>query len=343
MSAAPLAPLASQKPVVSFGEVMLRLSPPGQERLFQSPSLQTYFGGSEANTAVGLAHLGVPSDFVTRVPDNPVGEAMLGALRREGVGVRGVVKGGSRLGIYFVESGADLRAMRVVYDRAGSAFSEMQPAEVDWDATLAAAGWFHVSGISLALGAGPARCVLEAARAARRHGVPVSLDLNYRPALWTGRDPRGLVRPVAELCDLVIGNPGAVKAMLGVETTAAAPEPPEALRATAERLRAELGCRRVALTRREVVSSSEHGWSAVLYDAEEGRFAESRRYQVRVVDRVGGGDSFNAGLIFGLLNGYDNQRALDFATAASALKLTIPGDFNRVTADEVHRLLEPGR
>jgi 2-dehydro-3-deoxygluconokinase len=335
--------VSESKRVISFGEVMLRLSPPGFERLFQSPGLQTYFGGSEANTAVSLAHLGLTSDFVTRVPDNAVGEAVLGTLRREGVGVRGVIRGGARLGIYFVESGADLRAMRVVYDRAGSAFATMSADDVDWDATLEGASWFHVSGISLALGSGSAESVRRAATAARARGIPVSLDLNYRPALWTGRDPRELVRPVAALCDTIIGNPGAVKAMLGVETPATAPEPPEALRATALALRKELGCRRVALTRREVISSSEHGWSAVLYDATGDSFVESRRYQVRVVDRVGGGDSFNAGLIYGLLEGYDNQRALDFATAASALKLTIPGDFNRVTADEVHRLLEPAR
>ena len=335
--------MTANQRVVSFGEVMLRLSPPGFERLFQSPALQTYFGGSEANTAVSLAHLGIASDFVTVVPDNAVGEAVLGTLRREGVGVRDVQKGGTRLGVYFVEGGADIRAMRVVYDRAGSAFAQMGADAVDWDAVLEGATWFHVSGISLALGSGPAESVLRAATAARARGIPVSLDLNYRPALWTGRDPRELVRPVAALCDTIIGNPGAVKAMLGVATPAAAPEPPEALRATARALGEQFGCRRVALTRREVISSSEHGWRAVLYDASGDVFAESRRYQVRVVDRVGGGDSFNAGLIYGLLNGYDDQRALDFATAASALKLTIPGDFNRVTADEVHRLLEPAR
>jgi 2-dehydro-3-deoxygluconokinase len=280
---------------------------------------------------------------VTRVPDNAVGEAVLGTLRREGVGVAGVLRGGARLGIYFVESGADIRAMRVVYDRAGSAFAMMGADAVDWDALLDGAAWFHVSGISLALGSGPAESVLRAARAAKARGIPVSLDLNYRPALWVGRDPRDLLRPLAALCDTIIGNPGAVKAMLGIETDAPAPEPPLALYETARALGSTFGCRRVALTRREVLSSSEHGWSAVLFDREHDAFVESRRYQVRVVDRVGGGDSFNSGLIYGLLGGYDNQRALDFATAASALKLTIPGDFNRVTADEVHRLLEPAR
>jgi 2-dehydro-3-deoxygluconokinase len=328
------------KRVVAFGEIMLRLSPPGQERFFQSPQLRTFFGGSEANTAASLAHFGVRSEFVSRVPRNAVGDAALAALRAEGVSVEDVVRAGDRLGIYFVESGADLRALRVVYDRAGSAFSQIAPGELNWKELLAGADWFHVSGITPALGEGPAESASEAVQAARALGVNVRIDLNYRPALWGERNPRATMQPLVQGCDLLIGNPGAVAVMLGIGTAGTRPEPPEALRATAARLHRELGCRQVALTRREVLSASEHGWSAALYDGTTGELYMSRRYQVRLVDRVGGGDSFGAGLIYGLLDGRNGDAALEFATAASALKLTVPGDFNRISADEAERLLE---
>lgn len=328
------------KRVVSFGELMLRLSPPGDERLFQSPQLRTFFGGSEANVAASLAHFGLRSDYVTRIPEGAVGDAAVAALRAEGVGMRGIVRGGDRLGIYFVESGSDLRPMRVVYDRAGSALSRLDPAELDWERLLSGADWFHVSGITPALGEGPAAAAREAVAAARSLGVRVSVDLNYRPALWTGRDPVPVARELVRGCSLLVGNPGAVSAMLGIDTPGGRPEPPEALRATAERIEAELGCAAVALTRREVVSASEHGWSAVLHDRRSGELHVSRRWQVRVVDRVGGGDSFVAAIVHALLCGRAGGDALEFATAASALKLTIPGDFNRVGADEVERVLQ---
>lgn len=320
------------KRVVSFGELMLRLSPPGQERLFQSPQLRTYFGGSEANVAVSLAHLGVRSDYVTRLPSNAVGDAAVSALRAEGVGVRGVLRGGDRMGIYFVESGADLRALRVVYDRAGSSFSQIEPDEVDWESLLHGAAWLHLSGITSALSEGAARASQQAADAARTLGVRVSVDLNYRPALWQGRDPIPTIRPLVQGCSVLIGNPGAVAAMLGIET-----EGDDALLDTARRVSAELGAGMVALTRREVISASEHGWSAALYD--RGELHLSRRHQVRVVDRVGGGDSFAAALIYALLDGREAREGLEFAVAASALKLTIPGDFNRVSVDEVERIV----
>ena len=328
--------------VVSFGELMLRLSPPGQERLFQSPQLRTWFGGAEANVAASLAHLGVRSDYITRLPANALGDAALGALRAEGVDVRGVVRGGARLGLYFLESGADLRPLRVVYDRAHSAFSELTAGAIDWDAALRGASWLHVSGVTAALGEGPLACVREALAAARTHGATVSLDLNYRPALWAGRDPRAVMQPLARLCDVLIGNPGAVATMLGVETAGTMPEPPDALRDAAARAAAEYGCARVALTQREVLSAGEHAWSATLFDAAGGEFHRSARYQVRLVDRVGGGDGFAAGLIYALLCGRSPHDALRFAAAAGALKLTIPGDFNRVTVDEVDGLLQSG-
>jgi 2-dehydro-3-deoxygluconokinase len=329
--------------VVTFGEVLLRLSPPGQERLFQSPALRPYFGGSEANVAASLAHFGARVEHVTRVPANAVGEAALAALRAEGVGVRAVARGGSRLGIYFVESGADVRPLRVVYDRAHSAFAEMEPDDVHWDGVMRGAEWFHVSGISPALGEGPLRATHAALDAARAAGVPVSLDLNYRPALWQGRDPRPILQPIARRAQLLIANPGAIQVMLGINTEGTPPERPAALRETARRVHETFGCARVAITQRETLSASEHGWQAHVWEAEDGSLASSARYQVRVVDRVGGGDSFVAGLLHALLEGRPAADAVRFATAASALKLTIPGDFNRVTADEVERFLSTTR
>jgi 2-dehydro-3-deoxygluconokinase len=204
---------------------------------------------------------------------------------------------------------------------------------------LRGADWLHLSGITPALGEGPARAAIGAAKAARQEGVPVSLDLNYRPALWGGRDPRPFVEPLAAASDLLVGNPGAFAAMLGVATPEGAGD--ELVLASVRRVHEQLGCARVAVTRREVRSASQHGWSACLFDGATGQLHTSRRYDVNVVDRVGGGDSFVAGLLHALRAGDPPGRALEFATAASALKLTIPGDFNRVSADEVDRLLAP--
>lgn len=325
------------KRIVCFGELMLRLSPPGDERFFQSPSLRTWFGGSEANVAVGLAHLGTPASYITRLPANPVGDAALAALRADGVDTRDIVRGGSRMGIYFVEPGADIRPMRVVYDRAGSSFSQIAADEVDWASVLRGADWLHLSGITPALGDGPSASALAAAKAARRESVPVSVDLNYRPALWAGRDPRPHVEPLARASDLLIGNPGAFAAMLGVATPPTAGD--DLVHAAARRVNEQLGVARVAVTRRDVRSASLHGWNACLYDGTTKQFHASRRYDVNVVDRVGGGDSFAAGLLHALRAKRPPAEALEFATAASALKLTIPGDVNRVSEEEVDRLL----
>jgi 2-dehydro-3-deoxygluconokinase len=312
--------------VVTFGELLLRLSPPGDEPLLASPRLDTCFGGAEANVAVALCHLGVPCDYATRLPANPLGDAALEALRREGVGTRWVARGGERLGLYFVEPGADLRTMRVVYDRAGSAFAQLDPGSIDWSAVLAGANWLHATGITPALGDGPAHALAAATARARAVRLPVSLDLNYREALWQGRDPRPVVEPLARQADLVIGNAAAVRAMLGVD----APDG-----TLAERIADRVGCRYVAVTQREVLGARTHGWSAVLYHAETRRRAASRRYEVHVVDRVGGGDSFAAALIARLLGGAPPADALEFAVAAGALKLTVAGDFSRASVADV--------
>jgi len=316
--------------VVAFGELLLRLSPPGEQRLFDSPELQTFFGGAEANVAVALSHLGLEADYVTRLPEGPLGDAALDALRREGVGTASILRGGARMGLYFVEPGADLRTMRVLYDRAGSALAQMDPGAIDWALVLTGADWFHSTGITPALGDGPAAVLTRAIARARAARVPVSLDLNYREALWRGRDPRGLIEPLARQADVLIGNREAVGALLGVEATGDALGP-----LLAERY----GSRLVAITQREILGAREHAWSATLYDAAASALACSRRHVVRVVDRVGGGDSFAAGLIAALLRAQTPAAALDFAVAAGALKLAVPGDFGRATAEDVERLV----
>ena len=312
--------------VVTFGELLLRLSPPGEERLLASPQLVTYFGGAEANVAVALCHLGVPCDYVTRLPENPLGDAGLEVLRREGVGIRWIARGGERLGLYFVEPGADIRTMRVVYDRAASALAQIDPASIDWAAVLADADWFHATGITPALGEGPARALTEAVTQAHAARCPVSIDLNYREALWRGRDPRPVIEPLVRRADLVIGNAAAVRTMLGIEA------PDSSL---AQRIADTLGCRYVAVTQREAIGARTHAWSAVLYDAAARQSAASRREEVTVVDRVGGGDCFAAALIARLLAGAPPADALEFAVAASALKLTVPGDFSRASVADV--------
>ena len=325
--------------MVTFGELLLRLSPPGEERLFESSDLVTCFGGAEANVAVALSHFGVRCDYVTRAPDNPIGDAGVAALAREGVGTEWIARGGERLGIYFVEPGADLRTMRVVYDRAGSAFARIEPRAVDWPRVLAGADWFHSSGITLALGDGAAATLAGAVGCARAQGVRVSFDLNYREALWRDRDPRPLVEPLVRQAQLLIGNAAALGAMLAIEADDGSLATPERARELAQRLADRFGVERVALTRREILGPRQHGWSAVLYDAETRAFAQSRRHCVQVVDRVGGGDSFAAALIARLLAGDRPAAALEFAVAASALKLTVPGDFSRASVAEVEELL----
>jgi 2-dehydro-3-deoxygluconokinase len=328
--------------VVCFGEIMLRLSPPGVERLLQSALLHATFGGGEANVAVSLAHFGVDSHYVTRLPANLVGDAALRTLRGEGVRVEHVQRGGSRLGIYFLESGASQRPSTVVYDRAHSALSEMTPGTVPWDEVFAGATWFHWTGITPALGSNTAGCVGEAIAAASRAGAKVSVDLNYRRTLWSETQAQEVMRPLVTGADLVIANEEDLQTVLGV--TPAGVDVRSGVLDVA-RYRDAAACvaqtfrvSRVAITLRESLSASDNGWSGVLYDAASGRTSHSQRYAIRVVDRVGAGDSFAAGLIFGLVQEWDADASLRFAVAAGALKHTIPGDFNRVSVREVEQL-----
>lgn len=326
--------------VVALGELLMRLSPPGDERLLQSARLETSFGGSEANVAVGLAQFGVPVEYVSCLPENSVGDAAIRALRAEGVGVRGIARGGPRVGLYFLERGADVRALRTVYDRAGSSFALAAPADFPLDTVLPGASWLHLSGIVPALGDRAVALARHAIDRARAHGARVSLDLNHRPALWSGRDPRPLIEPVVQGIDLLVGNPGAMSLMLGEHSAGEMPEPPDALADTSARIAARFDIPRIVTTQRELISASEHGWQAWAFERGQQAVSHGGRYRVRLVDRVGGGDAFVAGLLAELHAGEGLHDAVRFATAAGALKLTIPGDFPRTTRDEVLRLME---
>ena len=328
--------------VVTFGEIMLRLSPPGFERLFQSPVLSAVFGGGEANVAVSLAHFGLTSRYVTCLPPHAIGDAAVRALRAEGVDTRFVVRGGDRVGIYYAETGASQRASTIVYDRARSAISEMDPGAVDWPAVMSGASWFHVSGITPALGSRAAEATKAAITAAKHAGARVSVDLNYRKKLWSEMQAQETMRPLMARVDVVIANEEDLQAVLGVPVAGADVSAGSldvaGYRTAAERVTRDYGPALVAVTLRESLSASDNGWSAILWDARNHTLHQSQRYVVRLVDRIGGGDSFAAGLVYGLLTGRSHDDALRFAVAASALKQTIPGDFNRVTVGEVDAL-----
>ena len=328
--------------VVTFGEIMLRLSPPGFERLLQSPSLVATFGGGEANVAVSLAQFGLDSWYVTRLPKNPIGDAALRVLRAEGVRTDAIARGGDRVGIYFAESGASQRASVVVYDRATSAISEMTPGTIDWAKVFDGAAWFHVTGITPALGANAVGCTNEAVTAAKKAGAKISVDLNFRKKLWTEAAAQQVMRPMMANIDVVIANEEDIQAVLGLRVDNAdvvgGHLDVNAYRTAAQHITRELGPSMVAITLRESLSASDNGWSAVLWDGKANQFHQGQRYDLRLVDRIGGGDSFAAGLIYALVTGRSPADSLRFAVAASALKHSIPGDFNRVSVDEVDRL-----
>ena len=328
--------------VVTFGEIMLRLSPPGHERLLQSPMLSATFGGAEANVAVSLAHWGFESHFVTRVPAQAIGDAAIRALRAEGVRIDHVLRGGERLGIYFAESGASQRPSTVIYDRAHAAIADIDPGAIDWADVLRGATWFHVSGITPALGPKPARCVADALAAARAANVTTSLDLNYRRKLWQPADAQAMLRPLLKDVHLVIANEEDLQSALGLDVPGVDVQSgrvnAESYRDVTRRV-CELGPRMAAVTLRESLSASDNGWSALLAGVDFPDVFESQRYDIRLVDRIGAGDAFAAGLIYGVTTGLAPLVSLQFAVAAGALKHTVPGDFNRVSVDEVMRLV----
>jgi 2-dehydro-3-deoxygluconokinase len=328
--------------VVTFGEIMLRLSPPGFERFLQTPSFVATFGGGEANVAVSLAQFGLESYYVTRLPKHEIGEAAVRALRAEGVRTEFIARGGDRVGIYFVEAGASQRASNVIYDRARSSISEIEPGTIDWSRVFDGAAWFHTTGITPALGDKAVAATREAIGAAKKAGAKISVDLNFRKKLWSEAQAQNVMRPLMREVDLVIANEEDIQSVLGLEVpntdVTSGHLNLEGYQAVAGRLSEEFGPPLVAITLRESISASDNGWSAALWDNGTRTFVRSQRYDVRLVDRVGGGDSFAAGMIFGLTSGRSPEDTLRFAVAASALKQTIPGDFNRVSVAEVDRL-----
>jgi 2-dehydro-3-deoxygluconokinase len=332
--------------VVTFGEIMLRLSTPGFERFIQAGSFDVNYGGGEANVAVSLANYGIPVDYITRLPDNDIGKAAAMTLRKYGVGTGNIVWGGERMGIYFLETGAVSRASKVIYDRAYTSISTIEPGMVDWDKVFESAIWFHWTGITPAISESTARVCLEAIKVAGKKGITVSTDLNFRKNLWKyGKKASEVMPELVAGCDVILGNEEDAEKVFGIK--------PEGVDVTGGHVDAaayESVCRqlmqqfpkakKVIITLRGSINANHNTWSGILFDGM--KLYTAPQYDItHIVDRVGGGDSFMGGLIYGLLTyGNDDRKALHFAVAASCLKHTIPGDFNLVTVGEVEKLMQ---
>jgi 2-dehydro-3-deoxygluconokinase len=335
------------KKIVTFGEIMLRLTPPGYRRLSQASSFEVIYGGGESNVAVSLANYGLPTEFVTRLPDNDIGECALMEMRKRNVGTQHIARGGERLGIYFLEIGAVARGSKVVYDRAHSGMASIEKGMIDWEAVFKDAQWFHWTGITPAISQGAADACLEAVQTANRMGITVSTDLNYRKNLWNyGKKPAEVMPDLVAGCDVILGNEEDAEKHFGIEPEGVDVTKGDTIDAQAytsvcqQLMKRFPRCKKAIITLRGSISASHNTWSGVLYDGKT--LYEAPTYQITdIVDRVGGGDSFMGGLIYGLLT-YpdDDQRALDFAVAASCLKHTIYGDANLVTVAEVEKLMQ---
>lgn len=326
--------------VVTFGELMLRLAPNGYYRFFQDDQLQATFGGGEANVAVSLANYGVDASFVTKLPTHAIGQAAVNSLRKYGVDTSKIVRGGDRVGIYFLEKGASQRGSVCIYDRAHSAIQEAAPSDFDWDAIFDGVDWFHFTGITPALGQNLVEICRQACKAAKAHGVKISCDLNYRGKLWTREEARAAMTDLCQYVDVCISNEEDAKDVFGIEAENTdiygGKLNKEGYKSVAKQLADKFGFEKVAITLRTSISASDNDWAAMLYDGEN--YCFSKEYHLHIVDRVGGGDSFGGGLIYALLSGKDTQAAVEFAVAASALKHSIEGDYNLVTVSEVEKL-----
>jgi 2-dehydro-3-deoxygluconokinase len=329
--------------VITFGEIMLRLKSPGHERFFQSPVLEATFGGAESNVAVSLAAFGLDAAFVTALPANPIGDSAVGELRRFAVDTRLIRRSGSRVGIYFLETGAAQRPSKVVYDRAESSLATARPGDFDWRAIFEGARWFHISGITPAVSASAADLALEAVREARAAGVTVSCDYNYRANLWKyGKKAPEVMRELVRHVQVGIANEEDCQKSLGIASTAdthAGTLDTDTYRRLAERVLEEFpNLEQQIITLRESKSADHNGWAACLHNRKD--FLVSRRYDITdIIDRVGSGDAFAAGMIYGLMVLQDDAKALEFAVAAGCLKHSVPGDFNVLTRDEVDKLV----
>lgn len=335
------------KKVITFGEIMLRLATPGYQRFIQSTNLNTTFGGGEANVAVSLANYGIPTEFVTRLPHNDIAEWCISELRKYNVGTNAIVRGGERIGIYFLETGAVARASKVIYDRANSAIADIKPGMVNWHDIFKDAGWFHWTGITPALSQGAADACLEAIKIANEMGITVSCDLNYRKNLWKyGKKASEIMPALTEGCDIILGNEEDAEKVFGIKPAGfdvahmgGKVDVDEFESVCTQLMNRFPRAKKIIITLRGSINANHNTWGGCLYSD---KLYRSKRYDItHIVDRVGGGDSFMGGLIYGLLvYPKDDQKALDFAVAASCLKHTIYGDFNLVTVAEVENLMK---
>ena len=326
--------------VVTFGELMLRLAPNGYYRFFQNDQMQATFGGGEANVAVSLANFGLDSAYVTKLPKHAIGQAAVDSLRYFGVDTSKVVRGGDRVGIYFLEKGASQRGSVCIYDRANSAIALAKCDDFDWDNIFAGADWFHFTGITPALGGNLVEICKQACVAAKAHGVKISCDLNYRGKLWTREEACVAMTELCKYVDVCISNEEDAKDVFGIEAENTdiygGKLNHDGYKSVAKQLMDKFGFEKVAITLRTSISASDNDWAGMLYDGENYYFSKS--YHLHIVDRVGGGDSFGGGLIYSLLSGKSGQQAIEFAVAASALKHSVEGDYNRVSVSEVEKL-----
>ena len=328
------------KRIVCFGEIMLRLAPEGYYRFFQNDRMQATFGGGEANVAVSLANYGMDASYVTKLPSHAIGQAAINSLRALGVDTKDIVRGGERVGIYYLEKGASQRGSVCIYDRAYSAIQLAKREDFDWDKIFDGADWFHFTGITPAIGGDLVNICLDACKAAKAKGVKISCDLNYRGKLWTRAEARAAMTELCKYVDVCISNEEDAKDVFGIEAENTdiygGKLDKEGYKSVAKQLKDTFGFEKVAITLRSSISASDNDWAGMLYDGEN--YCFSKEYHLHIVDRVGGGDSFGGGLIYALLSGKDTQSAIEFAVAASALKHSIEGDYNRVGVSEVEKL-----
>jgi 2-dehydro-3-deoxygluconokinase len=330
------------KKVVTFGEIMLRLSTPDFKRFVQADSFDVTYGGGEANVAAALCNYGLRGTFVSKVPDNPIGQAAINHLRRYGVDTQFVARGGERLGIYFLETGASMRASQVVYDRANAAISEAEIDDFDFDKIFDGADWFHTTGITPALSDKAAALTEAALKAAKQKGITTSIDLNYRKKLWSKDKAKEVMTTLCKYVDVCIGNEEDAETTLGFKSKGTDVTKGElnldGYKDVFQQMQEKFGFKFIASTLRESHSASDNGWSALVFNGKD--FYHTKEYEVRIVDRVGSGDSFASGFIYGLVTGMEMKNAAEFGVAASALKHTIPGDLNHATLSDVQGLMK---
>ena len=326
--------------VVTFGEVMMRLATQHRERFTQSREFEVTYGGGECNVAVSLSLFGIDTTFISAIPKNDIGQACINYIRQFGVNTNSILRSGNRLGIYFLESGASMRASKVIYDRSGSSISEIKPGDIDWKKIFSGKDWFHFTGITPAISSQASEACKEAAQIASEMGLTISADMNYRKNLWSPEEAQKTMKPLMNFVDIVIGNEEDAEKCLGVSADVDVTSgniDPNAYKPVIEKLQKEYDFKKIAITLRESISADDNNWSAIYFDGKE--IYIGKKYPVRIVDRVGGGDAFASGIIYGnLQKNWSSQQILDFAVASSAMSHTFHGDFNLVSIEEVNSI-----